>query len=107
MKKPIHKPTPEAKALSLFLQAFKSKDNKYKEELKHINRQWDLFLAGELDQQDYMRAVLHMLETYGGYEMVLEQTVKHYIDTTGSWIGKGDDQYQQDAQAVAERLLKA
>jgi len=107
MKKPSHKPSPEAKALSLFLQAFKSKDNKYKEELKRINKQWDLFKAGELNQKDYARAVLDMLNSYGGYEKVVEKTVKYYIDTTGSWNGKGEDQYQQDAQAVADRLLKA
>jgi hypothetical protein len=98
------KPTPEAKALSLFLMAHKS-DNAYKEKSKRINRQWKLVLAGDLDKKNYDKEVLSMLTSYGGYDKVVEKTVKFYIDKTGEWTLKGDDKYCQDAQVVADRML--
>ena len=42
MEKNSEKPSPEAKALSLFLMAYKTKDPIYKEKAKRINRLWDL-----------------------------------------------------------------
>ena len=77
------KPTPEAKALSLFLMAYKSYDNKYKEMLKRINRRWDMVKSGDLDKDIYLKEVKVMLNEYGGYEEVIEKTVRHYIKETG------------------------
>jgi hypothetical protein len=45
-----------------------------------------------------------MLTLLGGYEEVVEKTVKYYIDKTGKWTLKGDDKYCLDAQAVADRI---
>ncbi len=101
----IEKPTPEAKALSLFLMAHKASDNEIKEKSKRINRQWKLVLAGELDKKEYDKKVISMLNTFGGYEKVVEKTVKYYVDKTGEWTLKGDDKYCQDAQLVANNLL--
>ena len=106
MKKKAEKPTPEAKALSLFLMAYKSFDPIYKEKSKRINRLWDLVRHGELDNTDYQKEVQKMLSEYGGYSKVVEKTVKFYIDKSGEWKLKGDDQYCQDAGKVAEELLK-
>lgn len=100
------KPSASAKALSLFLMAFKSKDPKYKEELKRINKKWDLFIEGELNEKDYLSQVEEMLNAHGGYDTVVEKTVKHYIDKTGKWSLAGEDQYHKDAQAVADQLTK-
>lgn len=105
--KPSEKPSPEAKALSLFLMAYKNKDPKYKEDLKRINRQWDLFKAGELNQKDYLREVQALLKSHGGYTEVVEKTVRYYIDTTGTWTLEGEEQYHKDAQAVADRITNA
>jgi hypothetical protein len=101
-----HKPTSEAKALSLFLMAYKSKKPIYKEQSKRINRQWDLFRVGDLSKKKYLEEVGSLLKSYGGYSEVVEKTVKHYIDKTGEWTLKGDDQYCIDAQKVADKLLK-
>lgn len=99
------KPSPEAKALSLFLMAFKTKNPIYKEKSKRINRLWDLVSKGDLNRSDYMLEVQNMLESYGGYSEVVEKTVKYYIDKTGKWTLNGDDKYCQDAKIVAEKLL--
>ena len=40
MENRIEKPTPEAKALSLFLMAYKTINPKHKEESKRINKLW-------------------------------------------------------------------
>ena len=50
MQKNTEKPTPEAKALSLFLMAFKTKDPIYKEKSKRINKLWDLLMDGEFSR---------------------------------------------------------
>lgn len=105
MKKNTEKPTPEAKALSLFLMAYKSKDPSYKEKLKRINRYWDLVKNNEATKEDYLLEVEEMLNAHGGYSEVIEKTVKFYIDKSGEWTLKGDDQYCQDAQKVAEKIL--
>ena len=83
MKKNTVKPSPEAKALSLFLMAYKSKDPIYKEKSKRINRLWDLVRARELSNEDYMTEVQSMLTSYGGYTEVIEKTVQYYIDKNG------------------------
>ena len=44
MKNNIEEPTPEAKALSLFLMAYKSTSPTYKNASKRINKLWRLVL---------------------------------------------------------------
>jgi len=99
------KPTPEAKALSLFLMAYKSVSPAYKENSKRINKLWDQVKTGELSKSDYMVEVEAMLATYGGYVDVIEKTVKFYIEKTGEWTLKGDDKYCLDAAKIAAELL--
>ena len=106
MTKLSSRPSKEAKALSLFLMAYKTIDPIYKEKSKRINKQWDLVLKDELSRSEYNEEVLKMLESYGGYEAVVEKTVKFYIEKTGEWTLKGDSQYCQDAKLVADKLLK-
>lgn len=106
MKKDIEKPSPEAKALSLFLMAYKTKDPFYKERAKHINKQWDMVIAHKLSKSDYMEEVQNMLSSYGGYSEVVEKTVRYYIEKTGEWKLKGDDKYCRDAQQIADKILK-
>jgi len=100
------KPTPEAKALSLFLMAFKTKDHKYKEQAKRINKRWDMVKSGDLDKEVYEKEVLTMLQSHGGYDKVVENTVWYYYKKTGEWTLKGDDKYCKDAQAVADSISK-
>jgi len=106
MTKLSSKPSAEAKALSLFLMAYKTIDPIYKEKSKRINRRWDLVLKDELTRAEYNEEVLEMLELYGGYSKVVEKTVKYYIDKTGEWTLKGDDKYCQDAKLIADKILK-
>ncbi len=106
MTKLSSKPSAEAKALSLFLMAYKTIDPIYKEKSKRINRRWDLVLKDELTRAEYNEEVLEMLASYGGYSEVVEKTVKYYIEKTGEWTLKGNDKYCQDAQLVADKLLK-
>lgn len=106
MKKKTAKPSPEAKALSLFLMAYKTKDPIYKEKSKRINRLWDLVQVRELSKSDYMEEVQNMLDLYGGYSEVVEKTVRYYIETTGEWKSQGSDKYSLDAKQVADRILK-
>lgn len=106
MTKLSSKPSAEAKALSLFLMAYKTIDPIYKEKSKRINRRWDLVLKDELTRAEYNEEVLEMLASYGGYSEVVEKTVKFYIEKTGEWTLKGNDKYCQYAQLVADKLLK-
>lgn len=106
MKKYIEKPSPEAKALSLFLMAYKTIDPIYKEKSKRINKLWDLVKINELSKDDYMEEVQNMLALYGGYSEVIEKTVKFYIEKTGEWKSQGDDQYSLDARKIADKILK-
>jgi hypothetical protein len=105
MKKTIEKPTPEAKALSLFLMAFKTETPIYKEKLKRINRLWDLVTKDEISKSDYLEEVQSMLTSFGGYTEVVEKTVKYYIEKTGTWKLQGDDKYCRDAAKIADKLL--
>ena len=105
MNNNTEKPSPEAKALSLFLMAHKSESPVYKENAKRINKQWDLVKTDELSKSDYSEEVQKMLETYGGYAAVVEKTVKFYIKKTGEWKLKGDDKYCLDAKEVADKML--
>ena len=100
------KPTPEAKALSLFLMAYKSYDNKYKEMLKRINKRWDMVRSEDLDKEIYLKEVQGMLDENGGYEEVIEKTVRYYIKKSGDWTLKGEDKYCKDAQAIADKIQK-
>ena len=106
MKKESEKPSPEAKALSLFLMAYKTIDPLYKDKNKRINRLWDLVKAEELSRSDYNVEVQNMLDLYGGYTEVVEKTVQFYIEKTGEWTLKGDDKYCIDAKKVADKILK-
>ncbi len=105
MKKNIEKPSPEAKALSLFLMAYKTINPIYKEKSKRINRLWDLVKIDELSRSDYMEEVQNMLTSYGGYSEVVEKTVKFYIEKTGEWKLQGDDKYCLDAKQIADKIL--
>ena len=80
MRKQPEKPTPEAKALSLFLMAYKTKDPIYKEKSKWINKRWDMMQLGELSREDYAKEVDKLLNSYGGYTKVIEKTVKYYVE---------------------------
>ena len=105
MKKKTEKPSPEAKALSLFLMAYKTIDPIYKEKSKRINRLWDLVKTDELSNSEYINEVQDMLTSYGGYSEVIEKTVKFYIEKTGEWKLDGNDKYCQDAKLVADKIL--
>ena len=106
MIKQAEKPSAEAKALSLFLMAYKSKDPIYKEKLKRINKRWDLVKTNAISKTEYMEEVLSMLESYGGYSVVVEKTVQFYIETTGEWKLKGEDKYCMDAKVFVETFAK-
>ncbi|MDX2361841.1 MAG: hypothetical protein QNK23_13610 [Crocinitomicaceae bacterium] len=102
----MEKPSPEAKALSLFLMAYKKTDPIYKEKSKRINRLWDLVKSDELSKNDYAEEVQNMLTSYGGYSEVVEKTVRFYIEKTGEWNLEGDDKYCLDAKKIADKILK-
>jgi len=104
-KKKTEKPSPEAKALSLYLMAFKSTKPINKENAKRINKQWDRVKLNELSMEDYMEDVQKMLKSYGGYSKVVEETVWYYIKKTGTWKLEGDDKYCIDAQEFADKIL--
>jgi len=106
MKKVSEKPSPEAKALSLFLMAFKTKDPIYKEKAKRINKRWDLLMLDKITRAEYNEEVESMLTLYGGYAKVVEETVWYYIKKTGEWKLQGDDKYCQDAKEIADKILK-
>ena len=101
----MEKPSPEAKALSLFLMAYKKTNPVYKEKSKRINRLWDLVKSEELSHSDYIDEVRKMLTGYGGYSEVLEKTVRFYIENTGEWKLEGDDKYCIDAKEIADKIL--
>ena len=105
MKNQLEKPSPEAKALSLFLMAYKTTSPVHKEKSKRINRLWNLVLNDELSNEDYMEQVNSMLTLFGGYSQVIEKTVRFYIEKTGEWKLKGDDKYCVDAKKIADRIL--
>lgn len=106
MKKNSPKPSTEAKALSLFLMAYKTINPKYKEQSKRINRLWNLVKHNELDNDEYMFEVNNMLNSNGGYLEVVEKTVKYYIEKTGKWTLEGDDKYCKDANSFVDKYLK-
>ena len=101
MKNKPEKPSPEAKALSLFLMAYKTINPIYKEKSKRINRLWGLVIKDELSIEE----VQNMLTAYGGYSEVVEKTVRFYIEKTGEWKLKGDDKYCLDAKQIADKIL--
>lgn len=106
MTKQTEKPTPEVKALSLFLMAFKKTNPIYKDKSRSIKKMWDLVLLGEVNKSEYLEEVQSMLESLGGYSEVIEKTVQFYIDTTGEWKLEGNDQYCIDAKEIADKILK-
>lgn len=104
-KNKAQKPSPEAKALSLYLMAFKNTKPINKENARRNNKQWDRVKHGELSMEDYMKEVQKMLKSYGGYEKVVEETVWHYVKKTGKWTLEGTDKYCIDAQQFAEKIM--
>ena len=106
MENKSEKPSPEAKALSLFFMAYKTKDPIYKEKSKRINRLWDLVKTDKMSKTEYMDELQKLLDMYGGYQVVVEKTVQYYIDKTGEWNLSGDEKYHQDAQKIADKILK-
>ena len=106
MKKTSEKPSTEAKALSLFLMAYKTKDPIYKEKSKRINRLWSLVKYGEMTKEEYSLELNEMLKSCGGYLEIVEKTVQYYIDKTGEWKLEGEDRYCQDAKKFADKILK-
>lgn len=102
----MNKPSPEAKALSLFLMAHKKTNPSFKEKAKYINKQWDLVVSGDLSNSAYMEEVQKTLASYGGYSEVITKTVQFYINTTGEWKLKGDDKYCLDALKIADEIMK-
>ena len=106
MNKNTEKPSPEAKALSLFLMALKATSPIHKEQSKRMNKLWDMVRIGKISKSDYLVEVEKMLTSYGGYSEVVEKTVKFYIDKTGEWTLQGDDKYCLDAKLIAEEILK-
>jgi len=106
MKNNKEKPTPEAKALSLFLMAFKNVKPVYKEQSKRISRLWGLVQSEELSMDEYLEKVQSMLTLNGGYSTVVEKTVRYYIEKTGEWKLEGEDKYCQDARSIADEMLK-
>ncbi len=106
MTKSTEKPTPEVKALSLFLMAFKKTKPEHKDQARSMKKLWDLVLLGEVTKGEYLEEVAQMLESLGGYKAVIEKTVQFYINTTGSWKLEGNDQYCVDAKEIADKILK-
>lgn len=100
------KPSAEAKALSLYLMAFKSIDPVCKEQSKRMKRLWSIVLENDSRMKDYIKEVQKLLTAHGGYEEVVEKTVKHFVEKTGEWNLKGDDKFCVDAQRVADELKK-
>lgn len=105
MKKNFEKPSPEAKALSLFLMAHKTVNSDYKDKSNYIKRLWNMVANDELSSNAYISEVQNMLKSYGGYLEVVEKTVKFYIKKTGEWSLKGDDKYCIDAKKIADEIL--
>lgn len=106
MEKNIEKPSPEAKALSLYLMAHKKTSPVHKDESRRMNKLWDLVAIERLSKNEYLEEVSRSLKSFGGYLEVVEKTVKYYIEKTGAWKLKGDDKYCLDAQKVADDILK-
>ena len=106
MKKKVEKPSSEAKALSLFLMAYKTIDPIYKEKSKRINKLWDQVGKRELTKAEYAKEVEKMVLSYGGYAEIVEKTVRYYIEKTGEWKLKGKDKYCRDAKEIADKILK-
>lgn len=100
------KPSPEVKALSLFLMAHKSTSQNYKEKSKRINKLWTQVGSGGTTKAVYLEEVQNMLDSFGGYDKVVEKTVQFYINKTGEWKLEGNDKFCQDAQKVADKLIK-
>ena len=105
MKNKLEKPSPEAKALSLFLMAYKKTSPIHKEKSKRINRLWSLVIKDELSISDYLEEVQNVLTSFGGYSEVVEKTVRFYIEKTGEWKLHGDDKYCLDAKQIADKIL--
>lgn len=106
MSKSKEKPSPEVKALSLFLMAFKKKSPAYQEKSKRINNLWNKVVANELSKEKYLEEVQNMLASFGGYSVVVEKTVRHFIEKTGEWKLEGNDKFCIDAKKVADKIVE-
>jgi hypothetical protein len=105
-KENTEKPSPEVKALSLFLMAHKSTSQAYKEKSKRINKLWSQVSAGGTTKAVYLEEVQNMLDFFGGYSAVVEKTVKFYIEKTGEWKLEGNDKFCIDAKKIADEISK-
>jgi len=99
------KPSPEAKALSLYLMAFKGASPAHKEKSTQMKKLWTLVITSKLSKSDYLKEVQKVLTSYGGYTKVIEDTVHFYIKKTGQWKLNGDDKYCIDAKEIAAKIL--
>ncbi|RYM31338.1 hypothetical protein ERX46_16785 [Brumimicrobium glaciale] len=106
MAKSKEKPSPEVKALSLFLMAFKKKSPAYQEKSKRINNLWNKVVSDDLSKAAYLEEVQNMLASFGGYSVVIEKTVRHFIEKTGEWKLEGNDKFCVDAKKVADKILE-
>ncbi len=106
MENKREKPTPEAKALSLYLMAHKKTSPNHKEKSRRLNKLWSQVLTNDIDLKAYLYEVGKMLKSFGGYSKVVEDTVSFYINKTGEWKLEGEDKYCLDAKEVADKLLK-
>lgn len=106
MAKSKEKPSPEVKALSLFLMAFKKKSPAYQEKSKRINNLWNKVVSDELSKAKYLEEVQNMLASFGGYSVVVEKTVRHFIEKTGEWKLEGNDKFCIDAKKVADKIIE-
>lgn len=106
MAKDSDKVTPEVKALSLYLMAFKKTKPAYKDKSRSLKKLWELVLLNELTKREYLEKAQEMLTSLGGYSEVVEKTVQFYIDTTGEWKLEGNDKYCIDAKEIANKIMK-
>ena len=106
MAKSKEKPSPEVKALSLFLMAFKKKSPAYQDKSKKINNLWSKVVSDDLSKAVYLEEVQNMLASFGGYQVVVEKTVRHYIEKTGEWKLEGNDKFCVDAKKIADKIIE-
>ncbi len=106
MKRIAEKPTPEAKALSLFLMDFKSSSHTHKEKARQMNKLWDQVNMEKMTKAEYWEQVRKALASFGGYTAVVEKTVRFYIEKTGTWKLNGNDKYCLDAKKIADQIMK-
>ena len=63
-----------------------------------------MVLNEKMSKSDYAIEVESMLASLGGYDEVVEKTVRFYIDKTGEWKLQGEDKYCIDAKKIADQI---